>query len=191
MTAAQRIRFYFPVWSETAARLDWKMAGGRLIADLDVQLLAAEKFPDHARDAVQCIIRLAQKSAAAAHRAANADDLRHACNSVASRAKTKSSTRFTQRDLNHFDRLCAVLRDPWDMNALLAWNYPEEDDRQRTVSYLRTLANEGRLVAISLNAWGTPEWDRLEQKRLDALIAEIKNKAWQKYPRREREAQPY
>lgn len=184
MTEAQRKHFYFPIWRDTAAKLDWKMESGRLLADLDVQKRSANNFPDHAATEFSNIINAAQLLAGKEQRAVTADDLRHACNRIASGGHHESSTKFSRRDLNQFDRLCAVLRDPWDMNAMIAWENPDEDDRKRTVEYLRTLANEGRLRAIALNAWGTADWETLDQARLDALQAEIKKGAWSKYPRK-------
>ena len=191
MTPDQRKHFYFPIWQKTATNLDWKMVGGRLLADLDVQLRMAENFPEHAVGLIQNIIAAAQNVAAAERRAATAEDLRHECNRAASRQRTDSSTRFNQRDLNQFDRLCAVLRDPWDLTATIAWLHPEEDDRKRTLVYLRKIANEGRLRAIALNTWATHEVDTLSQAQLDSLTAEIKKGAWSKFPRREKAGQPF
>lgn len=184
MTADQRKYFYFPLWSALAKACDWKMEGGRLMTDLDLQLRAAVHFPDHARQLVTDIITKAKAEAQQDQRAATADDLRHACNLVASGGKTASSTKFTQRHLNHFDRLCAVLTDPENVSATIAWLNPNEDDRQRTIRYLAKLANEGRLRAIALNAWGVSDWETLDQARLDALQAELKKNAWSKYPRK-------
>ena len=191
MNDAQRKHFYFPIWNETAARLDWKMAGGRLVADLQAQLHGAESFPEHAAPLVQQIISSAQNVATAERRAVTAEDLRYACNRIASGGKHESSSKFTQRHLNQFDRLCAVLRDPWDLTATIAWTDPAEDDRKRTLVFLRKLANEGRLRAIALNAFGTHDVDTLNQAQLDSLTAEIKKGAWSKFPRREKAGQPF
>lgn len=182
MTTDQRKYFYFPLWSALAKACDWKMESGRLLADLPFQLRAAVRFPAHAHSLLNAVITSAQAVARREQRGVTADDLRHACNLVASGGKTDSAGSMTQRHLNHFDRLCAVLRDPWNLSATIAWADPAEDDRKRTVEYLRKLANEGRLIAISLNAWGISEWETLDQARLDALQAEVKKNAWKKYP---------
>jgi len=183
MTEAQRKSFYFPIWKATADNLDWKMEQGRLVADVAVQLRLSGNFPAHAAAQVQGVISLAQSIAGAAKRAVTAEDLRHACNRVATAGKTDSCTKFSQRDLNQFDRLCAVLRGPWDLTATIAWQDPVEDDRKRSLAYLRKLANDGRLIAISRNTWGITDLDALTQVRLDALLNEIKRSAWSKYPR--------
>lgn len=188
MTPDQLKRFYLPIWLETARRMDWRMQGGRLIADLDEQLLGSAAWPDHARALVVKIIVEAGSMALQQSRAVNADDLRKACNMMASGGRTASSKKFAQRDLNHFDRLCAVLKDPFDLTGTIAWLNPAEDNRKRTLVYLRKLANEGRLRAIALNAWGTHDIETLTQAQLDSLTAEIKKNAWSKYPRKSRQS---
>jgi hypothetical protein len=185
MTPAQRTHFYFPKWLPTAARLDWVMVGGRLLADVAAQFEAAGKFSPLARDLVRDIIVRAQALAAGEHRAVTADDLRHACNLVASQGRTASATKLSNAELNAFDRLCAVLRRPFgdDLTPVIPFVNPAEDNRQRSLQHLRKLANEGRLRAIAKNTWGISDWEGLDQARLDALIAEIKKNAWPKYPR--------
>jgi len=199
MTEAQRKHFYFPAWLKTAAALDWRMVGGRLLANLEEQLIGAQRWPDHARDLVTGIITNAQQTAARERRAVNADDLRHSCNWAASSLTAEghlrptggksSATRLTNSELNQFVRICGVLRDPWNLTATIAAVDPAEDNRQRTIAYLRKLTHEARLIAIARNAWGTADWESLEQARLDALVAEIKKNAW-KRPVRQAQGRP-
>lgn len=187
MTDAQRTDFYIPKWLEIQARTDWRMAGGRLATDLDLQLRAIGVWPDHARDLVRAIIAAARLMAEGERRAVTADDLRKGCNRIASGGRTDSSRKFSRTDFNHFDRLRAVIADPWNLTATIAWLNPAEDDRKRTLAYLRKIANEGRLRAISLNAWGTHDVDTLTQAQLDSLTAEIRKGAWPKYPKAKRQ----
>lgn len=182
MTPDQRKHFYFPIWSQTSARLDWKMAGGRLLADLEAQTIAAERFPDHAANIVATVIFKARNLAATQMRAVVAEDLRHGCNFLASNGRYASSSKFTQRDLNQFDRMCAVLRDPWDFNATHAWLNPQEDDRQRTLKYLRKLSYDEQLAAISRNAFDTTDVDGLSQNQLDWMVQTVKSSSHRKYP---------
>ena len=178
MTDAQRKYFYFPLWLGLARALDWRMEGGRLTADLDEQLKAAERWPEHAAKLATVIILRARLTADGEKRAVTAEDLRHACNVQASGGSTDSATSMTQRHLNHFGRLCAVLRDPWDLTATMAWLNPAEDDRLKTVEWIRKLAPEARLMAISRNAWQTEDWASQDQARLDSLAAELRKAAW-------------
>lgn len=189
MTDSQRTNFYIPAWLEIQSKADWRMVGGRLAVDLNAQLRAAENFPAHARDAVQAIISSAQNVAQAERRAVVADDLRKGCNRLASGGRTDSSRKFGRTDFNHFDRLRAVIAGPWDLTATIAWMNPEEDDRKRTLVYLRKIANEGRLRAIALNTWATHDIDTLTQAQLDSLTAEIRKGAWPKYPKAKRQPQ--
>lgn len=188
MTDGQRKFFYFPIWRETAAGLDWRMEGGRLVADLTWQLEATVKWPDHARVLAVKIFAIAESLALGESRATNADDLRHACNHEASGGRTDSVTKFSQRDLNQFDRLCAVLRNPWDLTATIAWLNPEADDCKRTLEYLRKIANEARLIAICENAWHHRDVDCLNQGQLDWLVSQVKGNGITKYPKRRQTA---
>ena len=129
--------------------------------------------------------------AAAEMRAATAEDLRHGCNCLASNGRYTSSSKFTQRDLNQFDRLCAVLRDPWDFNATHAWLNPQEDDRQRTLKYLRKLSYDEQLAAISRNAFDTTDVDGLSQNQLDWRVQTVKAGSQRKYPQSTRAPQPF
>ncbi len=183
MTPQQRKYFYFPIWAQTSARLDWRMNSARLVADLDEQFSAALKWPDPAGETARFVITTARMTAVNESRAVTAEDLRHACNWLASSRRTDSSTKFTQRDLNQFDRLCAVLRGPWDLTATMAWLNPAEDDRKRTRDFLKKLTNEGRLVAISRNAYHTGDWESLNQGQLDWLVSQVKGNGFGKYPR--------
>lgn len=191
MTEAQRKFFYFPIWRETAARLDWRMAGGRLVADLDEQLAGVARWPDHARTAMLDVLGRAHALAIGEHRATNAEDLRHGCNQTASGGKHESSTKFSQRDLNQFDRLCAVLREPWNISAEIAWSNPVEDDRKRSLIHLRKLTNEARLIAICENAWHHRDVDSLNQGQLDWLASQVKGNGFPKYPRAAKAGQPF
>lgn len=195
MSPEQRKHFYFPIWRDTAEKLDWKMSDGRLVADLAAQAAALVNFPDHAREVFEQVFTFARSAAHVECRAVNADDLRHACNFIASAwggHRTDSSKKFSQKQINQFDRLCAVLRDPWDLTATIAWLNPAEDDRQRALIYLRKIANEGRLRAIALNTWGTHDVDTLKQAQLDSLTAEIRKGAWPKYSKaKKRELQTF
>ena len=191
MTDAQRIKLYIPHWLSLAQALDWRMAGGRLMANLAEQVHASEKWPEHAGLAVRAIVTAAEAMAAAERRAVTAEDLRYGLNLVAVGGRHSSSKKFSNSDVNEFLRLCKMLRNPWeDLTATIAYLNPANDNRKRTIYHLRKLANEGRLIAISRNAWGTSDWEGLDQSRLDALVAEVKKNAWQRFPRK-KAAQPF
>lgn len=175
MTDEQRKRFYFPIWTATAVALDWCMVKGRLLARLEEQVVASHKWPDHAGTAIREIIDDSQGLARALVREVTAEDLRHACNRLAAVGKL-SSSKFSQGDLNQFDRLCAVLRAPWDMNARMAWLNPQEDNRLRLCHYLRKIADEAVLISICRNAWDTTDWESQPQARLDWLVVQVKER---------------
>jgi hypothetical protein len=183
MTDAQRTRFYLPKWLAVAKALDWRMVGGRLLADLAEQFAGAAMFSPIARDLVREIITRARTLAASEQRAATADDLRHACNQVASRGRQASATKLTNSELNEFARCMAVLLQPFeDLTTAIPYLNPAEDDRRRAVDYLRKLSYEVRLRAISENAFRTRDWESLNQDRLNWLIQEVKQTGRVKRP---------
>lgn len=192
MTENQRNKFYFPKWRRLQAAFDWHLVGGRLLADLAEQDRMAQRFAPYVCEIFRKILALAQELALKERRAVMVDDLRHACNWIASEGKTTSSSRMKNYHVDNFDRLHLVLLKPFEESdesvwLSICWHHPEEDTRRRKIRYLRILADEGRLVAISRNAWGTSvppftdDIDALSVDRVDALIAEIKRGAWRKY----------
>lgn len=182
MTPLQRTRFYFPAWLPAAKALDWVMVDGRLLADLDTQWHDAAKFSTIACELIREIIGAAQRLAALEQRAVTATDLRHATNQVASRGRTASGVKLNNRELNEFARMCAVIRNPFEnLNSAIPFIHPAEDDRQRSMAYLRRLSYEGQLRAISENMFKTKEWESLNASCLDRLILVVKNSRRTKY----------
>jgi len=191
MTPKQRTNFYIPKWLAVSKPFDWVMVGGRLLGDLDAQWSAAATFSRLACELVREIITRARSLAAGEQRAVTADDLRHALNQVASRGRTHSATKLSNAELNEFDRICNVLRNPIeDLNTTIPFVNKEADDRQRAVAYLNKLSYEAQLRAISDNAFHTKEWELLPLERLNWMIQAVKaTKTNQRFPRRE--AQPF
>ena len=182
MTEAQRTRFYFPAWLPAAKALDWVMVDGRLLADLGTQWHEAAKFSTIACELVREIIGAAQRLAAAEQRAVTATDLRHAANQVASRGRTTSGAKLSNKELNEFARMCAVIRNPFEnLNSAIPFIHPAEDDRQRSIAYLRRLSYEGQLRAISENMFKTREWESLPAASLDKLILVVKKSGRTRY----------
>ena len=157
MNTEQRRCFYFPAWHSCAAALGWVESKGRLVADLDAQ--RSLPWPSPAREELVGVVDLARSLAAAEHRAVRAKDLRHACNHVASRGKTVHSEAMDNRATSMAVRLFRLLEAPVDLNAVMDWLNPEEADRRGYVRWVKKLAPEATLVAISTNAWGTSDWE--------------------------------
>jgi hypothetical protein len=175
MTESQRTRFYFPKWAEVAQHMGWRMQQGRLAEDLAAQWECAATFSPLARDLVRAIIDGAIRLTRPEQRAVTVDDLRHALNLVASNGRTASSAKLTNPELNEFARICALLRSPFeDLNTTLPYLNPAEDDRQRSIAYLRRLSYDGQLRAISENMFKTREWETLNNSLLGRLILVVK-----------------
>ena len=175
MTPKQRTNFYIPKWLAVAKAFDWVMVGGRLLGDMEAQHAVAPTLSPVACELVREIIGRAQRLAVGEQRAVTADDLRHAINQVASRGRTHSATKLTNAELNEFDRICNVLRNPIeDLNTTIPFVNKEEDDRRRAIQYLNKLSYEAQLRAISERAFDTREWETLEKPKLDWMIQTVK-----------------
>jgi hypothetical protein len=141
----------------------------------------------------------AEMLAAQEHCAVTAEHLRHGCHVVAF-GKKKSSWDLTNQE---FDRLLiwfghepkhnmrgpllkGLLIDPENLTSVQAWLNPEENKRLHKIEYLRKLADEGKLRALSRNAWSIGDWESLDAQRLDSLISEVKAKAWTQHAQKVR-----
>jgi len=172
VSPAERKRFYFPAWHSCANALGWKMASGRLVADLEAQL--QEFCPEPAGSVRRQVIRAAQGFARREHRAVTADDLRRACNGVVSGQRATSSGELSHQETTRAVRLFSLLRDPEDIQSVLAWSTPAEADREALIAYLTRLASNERLQAIARNAWGTTNWHRRSLDELRWLAREVR-----------------
>lgn len=175
MTTDQRQHFYFPAWRMCAKALGWTMAKGRLVADLDGQ--RAEAIASPAREERLKVLDLAEQFARQAHRAVHADDLRHACNYVASAGKTASTGAMDNHATTMAVRLFALLADPDDLQAVGDWLNPEEADRRDYAAWMKRLAPEATLIAIARNAWDTTDWEAQDMPRLRWLARQVKEQS--------------
>lgn len=174
MTESQRKRFYFKeCWTPLATVLEWRMENGRLVGELTEQLTLSRLWPDHAAKLFNDIVLKAIKLATEDHIAVDAETLRHACNFVASNQRTTSSKDLRQTEVNHFARLCAVLRDPWDFNAAHAWLNPAEDDQKRYIAFVRGASFEAAFIAVAGNKYPRRHWTDLTLAELNNCYREV------------------
>jgi hypothetical protein len=192
MTTSQKLDFYLPAWRKTAAALGWH---GRT---------PATRLPSHghglANTLYQAVWDAATELAWQQMRAVHADDLRHACSFVATsdlwtksqaqlaatgrkipgaRGANSSSKSFTTAETNHVVRLFRVLLEPDNLTHWIAWNNPEEADRQSVLISLLDHADEAYAETIARRRFGrTPEADPTDlAPSKEKLLAE-----WQTLP---------
>lgn len=177
MTDAQRSRIYFPAWSELSNAMGWVWSRGRLRADLDAQQKLFNSFHGPAREAGMNVLIHALNIAGQNHRAVTPQDLRHAANLVATGGKHSSSKKFSNRELNHFRNLCALLRKPDNLQAVHRWEDPDAADREDCVAWIRELAPEDYILAITRDVWKTGDWEKLELKQLEWLLGRVREKS--------------
>jgi len=160
MTEAQRKRYYFPAWQAAAGRLGWRMRGGRLEADLaaqytEAQAEAAPEARSPGWDMRMQVIAIAEAQARQLHRAVTADDLRHACNLVASQGRVDGSDRLRHAEVTRAVQLFRLVADPDDLAAVTDWDEPDEAARRDLVRWMER--QPARRVeayrAIARNRW--------------------------------------
>lgn len=174
MTEAQQRRFYFPVWSACAAANDWKLSDNRLLADLDAQRIKADTWDEPAREQMIKVLELAGRLAQAEFRAVIPDDLRHACNFVAT--GRQASGKMDNKQTNRAVDLFRLLQDPLDLEAIMNWLHPEKRDKGSYLAFLKSLENEAALIAISRNAFGTGDFGSLDIDKLRWIVKQAKGR---------------
>lgn len=175
MTPKQEKLFYFPAWHRCAKARGWTMRKGRLIVDLDAQRKESERWPETVEALLHQVVENAQYLARQDHRAPTADDLRHACNMVAT--ATKSSARLTNKQVNRVVCLFRILTDPEDLDAMNDWLYPDHAERRSMIAFLRRKAPDYVIREIAGNLpGGTIYWQDLDMQRLRWIAGQLKNR---------------
>lgn len=178
MTNNQAKFFYFPAWNAAAAAHDWRMAKGKLVGKHQ------EKHgPEDTTDLYHMVWQAAEIIALRHSRAVRPEDLRHGCHLVAL-GKDKSSTDFTNSELDRVVTLFRVLTDPDDLDAIIAWSNPEVAERQRMVLWVKNKCVPAYAHKLCRELFGTDDYATLEPKSLHELVATLKQRprAWVKSP---------
>jgi hypothetical protein len=157
-------------WSQVVAANDWTMEQGRLSAE--AQRTAGESIFH------KFVWRTAGQLALQAHRAVTAEDLRHACYLVATDRvpgwSTSARPVASMRDLGNreFSRvlvLWALLVNPDDLEAGMAWEHPENSEREGLIASIQKAMPDATARAIAGNAFGTRNWENLDLGQLKWL----------------------
>ncbi len=168
MTPAQHSRFYFPAWNRAASALGWKMLAGRLQAQ-ELTVWTANKT---AEALYHQIWQNARLLASKQHRAATAEDLRHACHIVAL-GKNLSSKDLSNKQCDRVVILFRILANPDDIDTILDYIHPENADRRRYVYSIQQLASFKYIDAIASDKFSavytTPFWEDLPINALRQL----------------------
>lgn len=191
MTSNQRKHLYFPAWTRCARALGWVMASGRLDADLTAQEAEARREAggtiSHQPSTINHspswdlrlqVIAIARKQAAQQHRGVTADDLRHACNLIASSGHTDSSDRLKQSEINRCLVLWRLLADPDNLDTIADWDDPEDAERRSFVRFLerQNPRVHDALRAICVNRWDTSLWPMRSLDDLQWLWSKVRDR---------------
>jgi len=183
MTPAQRKSLYFPAWQRCAKANSWQMVEGRLLAVPAEQLDAFAGWPEPAGPVGSEVITTAQNLAAHEHRAITAEDLRHACNHVATTGRTVSSGKLTNKEINRAVDLFNLLTDPWNLTCVAAWLNPADAERASYLSFLQKQTQDAVLRRIATNAFDTSEYEKLDIAKLRWIAGQVKHRGQPQAPK--------
>lgn len=176
MTDRQRKFFYFPAWSKACRANDWHMAGGRFAG----QRAARHGAPEV--DAIyQSVWAAAETLALAEHAAVKPDHLRHACHVIAA-GRDKSANDLTNAEVDRVVAIFKLLTEPDDIDAVMAIQHPENDERRRLIFNLKKSAPEALLLAVARNLktwegeWEAPFWEDLPLAGIKTLSQVVRAK---------------
>ena len=187
MTPSQRKSLYFPAWQRCAKANSWQMVEGRLLAVPAEQLEAFAGWPDPAGPVGTEVVTTAQNLATHEHRAITAEDLRHACNHVATTGRTVSSGKLTNKEINRAVDLFNLLTDPWNLTCVAAWLNPADAERASYLSFLPKQTLDAVLRRIATNAFDTSEYEKLDIAKLRWIAGQVKHRGQPQAPK----PQPY
>ncbi|MBK8255602.1 MAG: hypothetical protein IPK82_23430 [Polyangiaceae bacterium] len=166
MTPAQDKK-YWRRWSAVVRGNHWRMVKSRL----DPQATTTGS-PAHAA------VWAAASARAVQHlRGITADDLRHACHSVALGGRDKSHTAFTNREfdalLNYWGDerdIAGLLLDPLNLSSLISEDaHAAQKIHERQLRWLKTQCLGGYVMAESERLFGTKDWEQLPAADLARL----------------------
>jgi hypothetical protein len=174
MTDAQKFGLYLPWWNRAAKRLSWKMAKGRLQAELDSQCEEFRGWPDPAGPAALQVVTFARQAALQDSRGVTADDLRRSCTVVAT--GRLSSKHLNNSQVNRLVTLLKLLVEPDDLDAVGDWLNPENAELRGLVKFVSKQAPEGLLRSIFSNAYGTVNWEDGSRQQIVWLLKQVKGR---------------
>lgn len=173
MTRAEKKRFFFPAWNRAAESHGWVLRGGRLAGK------RLEVFgPGHRSEInveYQKVWNAAEQFSATAHRAVQPSDLRHGCYVAALRRDKKTDDLF-HKEVTRVVNLFKVLADPDDLDAVLDYFHPVNQERKELVWWLENKATAGWPADLAEDIYGTRDWPSLETWQLRALRGTIRDR---------------
>lgn len=166
MTDAQRSRLYFPAWSQ-AYKACWHK-------DL-TKTLVLTASGDRNEWACQ-VDQLARSVCARQYRVPSADDFRRAAHVIAI-GRGCSSKDLTNRQLDRVLVLFALLADPDNVSAVIAWSQPDKPDERRLRWCVEHSGFEDAYIAcVCRERFGTARWDSLDLHRLHQLVVTLQER---------------
>ncbi len=159
MLSPAQVELYGRRWSACCQANQWRQARGRLVPD--ARGAATSEY--HAQ-----VWALAEQHALKMHRGVGLDDLRRAV--TASIAGRFCSTKdLTNAQFTRLLDLLNLLSDPDNLAAVVAWQHPENREREHKIRQLRSLRHEAVIAHVSQDIFQTMNWEELPLPQLEAL----------------------
>ena len=176
MTPRQRQFYYFPAWALASRAHDWRMENGRFAGQ------RAEAWGSKEITALyQRVWDAALARAAQDHRGPGADDLRHACHTVAL-GHDKSANNLDNAETDRVVYLFRLLANPDDLDAVMNYFYPQNAARKRILWVLDNRFPDAYVAHVSSGIFGTSDWRSLSTESLRSLEQTLFNRkqSWQR-----------
>ena len=117
----------------------------------------------------------AESVALAQHRAATPDDLRHGVH-VAALGRDKSSKDLTNAELDRVVQALRLLADPDDLDAMMGWLHPENEERRRRLWWIENRCLAGYARRVCKDMFGTDDWWSLENEPVMRLYRTLRDR---------------
>ena len=170
MTNNQRIYFYFPAWNRAAREQDWRMEKKRLVGKQ-----RATWGVNEVNGIYQSLWGFARRIADREARAPLPDDFRHAMH-IAALGQDKSSKDLVTREINRIVAGFCLMADCDDLDALMIWLFPENDERKRRIWFIENRVIESYARKICHSKFGTDDWHSLTNDGVRELLMTLKNR---------------
>lgn len=170
MTDKQRFKYYFPLWRRVCDANGWRMEKGRLVGEGIQDRVGEWAQPS---EWVRKVVTFARQIAAMEHRGPRVNDLRHGAH-VMALGRDKSSTLFSNAEVDRVCTLFKLLSDPDDLDAMMHWQDPGMSEKNRLEWAIKHAAPDAYVREIASRKFGTRMWEWLRMDQMRQLLMTLK-----------------
>lgn len=170
MTPSQKFTLYLPAWGRVVSTHEWRMRQRRLVGQRRESWGGPATSEIYART-WQHAETLARRDC----RAVRPDDLRHGVH-VAALGRDLSSTDLRDAQLDRVLVALRLLADPEDLDAMIAWEHPEQGERKRRAWWLANRCHPVYVARVAADMFGVADWTTLTDHQVGILYGRLKHR---------------